>query len=321
MDGAAAAPGAGTVLNALATGEGSAFAIDLETRAEVHLEPRGGITGEIRNAPDADTALIERCVSLTVERYGDDHGGQVVTNSDIPLAGGLKSSSAAANATVLATLDALGIPVQQSPDPGESPATEAGGRTDGQSGNEGKARGSESAEESVSRLEACRIGVAAARDTGVTVTGAFDDATASMLGGVTVTDNDTDRLLSREALEWDVLVWTPPERAYSADANVERCAAVAPVADTVANLAHDGRYGSAMTVNGLAFSAALGFSPDPAVEAMPHVAGVSLSGTGPSVVAVGEQENLDQVRERWEARPGVVRQTQTDTDGARIRSP
>ena len=317
MDGAAVAPGAGTVLNALATGMGSAFAIDLETRAEVHLEPHSGVTGEIRTAPDADTALIERCVSLTVDRYGDDHGGQVVTDSDIPLAGGLKSSSAAANATVLATLDALGIPVQQSSDPDESPAAEAGSQTR----DEGEARSSGDSKESVSRLEACRIGVAAARDTGVTVTGAFDDATASMLGGVTITDNDSDRLLSREVMQWDVLVWTPPEREYSADADVERCAAVAPVADTVAQLARDGRYGSAMTVNGLAFSAALGFSPDPALEALPHVAGVSLSGTGPSVVAVGEQENLDQVRERWEARPGVVRQTQTDTDGARIRSP
>ncbi|ESS12334.1 MAG: shikimate kinase [uncultured archaeon A07HR60] len=321
MDGAAVAPGAGTVLNALATGMGSAFAIDLETRAEVHLEPHSGVTGEIRTAPDADTALIERCVSLTVDRYGDDHGGQVVTDSDIPLAGGLKSSSAAANATVLATLDALGIAVQHSSAPDESPAAEASGKTDSQPGDDGEARSSGGAEESVSRLEACRIGVAAARDTGVTVTGAFDDATASMLGGVTVTDNDSDRLLSREVMQRDVLVWTPPERAYSADADVERCAAVAPVADTVAQLARDGRYGSAMTVNGLAFSAALGFSPDPALEALPHVAGVSLSGTGPSVVAVGEQENLDQVRERWEARPGVVRQTQTDTDGARIRSP
>ena len=298
MDGVAAAPGAGTVLNALATGTGSAFAIDLETRAEVHLEPGGDIEATIANAPKADTALIERCVSLTTEQYGAGEGGRVRTAGEIPIAGGLKSSSAAANATVLATLDALDVTLEQSADDtlgDESPA-------------------------SVSRLDACRIGVEAARETGVTVTGAFDDASASMLGGVTVTHNDNDRLVSRDSVEWDVLVWTPPERAYSADADVEECAAVAPVAEVAAKLARQGKYGSAMTVNGLAFSAALGFPTDPAVEAMPHTAGVSLSGTGPSVVAVGDRGNFTQVRDDWEDRPGTVRLTTTNTEGARITS-
>lgn len=298
MDGAAAAPGAGTILNALATGTGSAFAIDVETRAEVCLESEGEIEGLIVNAPDSETALIERCVSLTIERYGSGQGGQVQTAGEIPIAGGLKSSSAAANATVLATLDALDITVEQSD--GDTPSGESA--------------------VSVSRLEACRLGVEAARETGVTVTGAFDDASASMFGGVTVTDNDTDRLISQNSVEWDVLVWTPPERAYSADADVERCAAVAPVAEVIANLARQGEYGSAMTVNGLAFSAALGFSADPAVEAMPYTTGVSLSGTGPSVVAVGDRESFPPVRESWEDRPGTVRQTTTNTEGARILS-
>jgi shikimate kinase len=151
----------------------------------------------------------------------------------------------------------------------------------------------------------------------VTVTGAFDDASASMLGGVTVTDNDEGALLARETVEWDVLVWTPPDRAYSADADVERCGAVAPLADLVAELALDGRYVEAMTVNGLAFSAALGFSPDPAVEAMSDADGVSLSGTGPSVVAVGDRPALERVRDRWDDREGTTWLTTTRTDGAR----
>ena len=164
-----------------------------------------------------------------------------------------------------------------------------------------------------------RSGVEAARDVGVTVTGAFDDASASMLGGVTVTDNDADEMLARDEVSWDVLVWTPEERAYSADADVERCANVASMAELVADLALDGRYAEAMTVNGLAFSAALGFSPDPAIEAMPHVAGVSLSGTGPSVVAVGDSEGLDRVQVRWDERSGRTWRTTTRNDGARIQ--
>ncbi|KKF39835.1 shikimate kinase [Halorubrum saccharovorum] len=303
MEGRAAALGAGTVLNALATGTGAAFGIGVETRATVTLDSDAdGVRGEIAEDSDADTALIERCVALATERWGNGEGGSVRTDSDVPLAAGLKSSSAAANATVLATCDALGLTV----------------------GDEADGVGDDSDDPTVdvTRLDACRLGVRAAREAGVTVTGAFDDATASMLGGVTVTDNGEDELRSRETVDWNVLVWTPPERAYSADADVARCEAVEPMADLVADLALDGRYAEAMTVNGLAFSAALGFDADPAVEAMPHATGVSLSGTGPSVVAVAgpddSETDLDAVADAWGDRPGTLRRTTTRNDGATI---
>ena len=299
--GRAVALGAGTVLNALATGVGSAFALDAETTATVTLDDTGTVTGEIAEDPDADTRLVERCVELTVERYapsdGGDTGGRVHTESEVPMAAGLKSSSAAANATVLATLSALGVEVVDGAD----------GVDDGCA-----------PESSVGRLDACRLGVEAARAAGVTVTGAFDDASASMLGGVTLTDNRTDDLLAREERDWDALVWTPPERAYSADADVSRCERIAPMARLVADLAGEGRYAEAMTVNGLAFSAALDFPTEPAVEAMPHAAGVSLSGTGPSVVAVGERSELETVAAMWGEREGTTRLTTTRIDGARV---
>jgi len=288
MHGRAEAPAAGTVLNALATGVGSAFAIDATTTAEVDLDGSGSVEGTVAGAPDADTALVERCVELAVEEHADDAasvpdhvGGTVRTESEVPMAAGLKSSSAAANATVLATLDALGVA------------------------------------DDVPRVDACRLGVRAARDAGVTVTGAFDDASASMLGGVTVTDNGEDELLAREAFDRDVLVWTPPERAYSADADVDRCRRVAPMADLVADLALDGEFERAMTVNGFAFCAALGFPSDPLVEALPDAGGVSLSGTGPSFVAVGERDALQEVREQWNDREGTTWLTTTRNDGTR----
>ena len=300
MDGVATAPGAGTVLNALATGQGSAFAIDVETTATVELSADAEtVTGSVANAPDADTRLIERCVERVVDRFGDGEGGTVVTDSEVPMAAGLKSSSAAANATVLATLDALGVDVVGDAAAGDTDDAAAG--------------------DAITKPDACRIGVAAARDVGVTITGAFDDAAASMLGGVVVTDNTEDALLARETREWDVLVWTPPERAYSADADVDRCENVAEMADLVAELALDGRFGEAMTVNGLAYSAALEFDTDPAVEAMPHCHGVSLSGTGPSVVAVGEAASLAPVRELWVERDGTLIETTTRPTGASIQ--
>ncbi|WP_254531281.1 shikimate kinase [Natrinema gelatinilyticum] len=288
MDGRAVAPAAGTILNALATGTGSAFAIDLETTATVELTSDGEIVGEVADQPEADTTLVERCASMTIDEYTDQAGleespvgAHVRTESEVPMASGLKSSSAAANATVLATLDALAV-------------------TD-----------------SVERIEACRLGVRAARDAGVTVTGAFDDASASMLGGVTVTDNTSDTLLAREEIDWLALVYTPPEQSYSADADVSACKRVAPMADLVEELALDGRYGDAMTVNGFAFCGALEFSTGPMIDALPDVAGVSLSGTGPSYVAVADRDSLEAVRDRWDERDGTTRLLQTRTDGTR----
>jgi shikimate kinase len=282
MEGQARSPAAGTVLNALANQTGSAFAIDEYTTATVELDDSATVSGTVAEDPDADTRLVEACVEAVVERYGDGQGGSVRTESEVPMASGLKSSSAAANATIMATLDALGVA------------------------------------DELSREDACRLGVDVARDVGVTVTGAFDDASASMLGGVTVTDNTADALLARDELDWDVLVYTPPERAYSADADVERCRNVTSMADLVAELALDGEFARAMTVNGLAFCAALGFSADPMVEVMDDVAGVSLSGTGPSFTAVGERETLERVHDRWDARDGETWLTTTQTEGTQI---
>lgn len=283
MEGRAVAPGAGTILNALANAKGAAFAIDVETTAEVTIDSRDEITGEITGHPDEDTALIERCLERVIEQYGDGQGGHVRTTSDIPMASGLKSSSAAANATALAALDALGI-------------------TD---------------ESGWSRIDAARIGVNAARDVGVTITGAFDDASASMLGGVTITDNDADELLAHEPFEWEIVIWTPPTRAYSTDADVSRCHRIKPLADFILDTALAGDYSIAMTLNGLAFAAALGFSPEPIIEALPAATGVSLSGTGPSVTAIGTEDALSNVTDAWSQREGKIWWTTTQNDGAR----
>jgi shikimate kinase len=280
MIGRAAAPAAGTVLNALANGYGSAFAIDIETEARVELDGSGTVTGEIDGEPDADTRLIERCVERVIERVGDGEGGHVRTESEIPMASGLKSSSAAANATVLATLDELGVELE--------------------------------------REASCRIGVEAARDAGVTVTGAFDDASASMLGGVTVTDNTSDELLRRDEPEWDVLVYTPDERGFSADADTSRCERIAPMADIVHELAMEGDYQRAMCVNGLAFCAALERPTEPIIEALPEAA-ASLSGTGPSYTAVGDRETLEALSETWSQREGDIWLTTTRQTGAMRR--
>lgn len=281
MKGTATAPGAATVINAIATLNGSAFAIDLRTHATVELEKgASGVEGE--TDVDVDTTLIEKCVEKTAESVGVEAGGTVRTETDIPPESGLKSSSAAANATVLATLDAL------------------------------------DAEDTLEPLEATLVGVEAAREAGVTITGALDDAAASMLGGVVLTDNSNDELLRREGFDRHVAVYVPDERAASASTDVERSKLVASVVERAFEMARDGDYADAMTTNGLAYCAALRRDASPAVDALAHSEGAGLSGTGPSFAAIGDREQVSEVAKEWKELEGKVLELKTDSQGATI---
>ncbi|MDD1734669.1 MAG: shikimate kinase [Methanothrix sp.] len=268
--------GAATILYAVANWKGSAFRIRLMTYAQVELDHTGTIRGDV---PGLDTRLIETCVAMVLERLGYSYGAVVRTKSDIPVASGLKSSSTAANATVLATLDAL----QEDMDP----------------------------------IEAAKIGVAAARKAGVTITGALDDALASMLGGVVVTDNREMQLMKREELDTPVVILSPDRKLFSGETSVSRSRLISPVADVVYDLAMRGDYGRAMTINGLAYCAALGLSAEPVLLALQAGArGASLSGTGPSYAAIIDESKVEELEAAWKPLGGKVIRTYSNNKGA-----
>lgn len=276
MKGYAWANGAATILNAVANWKGSAFGIELKTTAEVELNRSGCIKGDV---PGMDTRLIERCAQLVLERFGCKYGAMVRTQSEIPVAGGLKSSSTAANAVVLATLDAL--------------------------------------DEDLDRIEAAKIGVQAAREAGVTITGALDDALASMLGGVVVTDNREMALLKHEELCGDVMLLVPDKKLFSRDTNVERSRLIAPLADVVFELAMRGDWGRAMSLNGFAYCGALGLPVEPLLLALQAgVQGVSLSGTGPAYAALLGRASADDLEDAWKILGGRVIRTKANNKGA-----
>jgi shikimate kinase len=268
MHGHGYANGAGTIVNAIAIWKGAAFCIDLATTADVELAEcpdaggAGRITGRIENADTADTALITRCVSLVLERFGYRCDGVVTTRSEIPIARGLKSSSAAANATVLATLDAIG--------------------------------------ETLPLLEVVSMGVRAALDVGVTITGAFDDACASALGGIVITDNRNMELVDRLEYVSDVLIYLPEEKAFTADTDVTRSKAIAPLVEVAYRLALDHDFENAMTLNGLLYCAALGFDTEIVMSALEiGVSGVSLSGTGSAYTALVGRDQIKELKGCW----------------------
>ncbi len=274
--GYACARGAGTIINAIATWKGAAFGIDLKTEAEVTLTDSRNIQGYIEGG--GDTRLIERCVELVLLRFGRDCGAKVSTKSEIPIASGLKSSSAAANAAVLAALDALG--------------------------------------ETLPPLEAVKIGVQAALDSGVTVTGAFDDACASMLGGFVITDNKKKELIKRVERDSEVLILAPEKKIFSSTTNVAHSRLIAPWIEIAYEEAFAGNYEKAMTLNGFLYCAALGFSTEPMMAALEvGIRGVSLSGTGPSYTALGSTEVLDRLEPVWRRMGGKVIRTKVNNSG------
>ena len=272
MRGFACVMGAATILNAVATWKGSAFGICLKTTSEVELDGSSEVRGDI---PGIDATLVVRCVELVLAKFGLECGGVVRTRSEIPVASGLKSSSTAANAAVLATLDAIG--------------------------------------EEMDLIEAAKIGVAAAREAGVTITGALDDALASMLGGVVVTDNRNMKLLKRELLDSEVLLLVPEKKLFSKETDIRRSRLIAPLAEIAYDLAMKGDYGRAMTLNGFIYCSALGLSAEPLLLALEAGAkGASLSGTGPSYAALVDADNMDVLESRWSDLGGRVIKTKVN---------
>lgn len=279
QSGYAYAYGAGTIINAIATWKGAAFGIELKTEAEVVLTDSKKIQGYMEDG--GDTRLIERCVELILLHFGSKSGANVATKSEIPIASGLKSSSAAANATIFATLDALG--------------------------------------EKLEPLEAIKIGVQAAIDAKVTITGAFDDACASMLGGFVITDNKRKELINRVERDSEVLILAPEKKVFSSSTNVARSRLIGRWVEMAYKEALAGNYEKAMTLNGFLYCAALGFSTEPMMAALDvGIEGVSLSGTGPAYTALGSHELLDKLEPVWRGIGGKVIRTKVNNSGGKI---
>ncbi len=278
--------GAATIVNAIALGKGAAFGVDLSTKAEVTLTDEPAvITGEITSDPAENTVLIEKTVARVFRRFNVEKrfGAKVRTWSDIPIARGLKSSSAAANAIALATTAALG--------------------------------------ETLEDLEIVKLGVAAAFDAKVTVTGAFDDACASYFGGAVVTDNLKRKLVKRFTLPagLTVLFHVPAKKAYTGDSDVDRLRLVKPLAQIAYKEAQKGNFWDALSLNGLVYSAALGYDASVALDALAAGAvAAGLCGKGPAVTAVAADEKVDAVKQALQRYGGTVLQAHVNHEKAKV---
>jgi shikimate kinase len=284
----AIAHGAATIVNAIALGKGSAFGVDLWTKAEVRLtqEPHV-IKGEIVSDPAESPVLIERTVSRVLQLFSVEKrfGAKVKTWSNIPVARGLKSSSVAANAVALATIAALG--------------------------------------KTLDDLAVVKLGVDAAFDAKVTVTGAFDDACASYFGGAVVTDNLKRKLLTRVTLPDDltVLFHVPSRKMYTGDSDVNRLQTIKPLVKIAYKEALRGDFWAALTLNGFIYSSALGYDSSVTLDALNAGAlAAGLCGKGPAVTAVVSSDKIDAVTTALQRHEGEVLQAHLNHEKAKVLS-
>lgn len=270
MKGHAVSYGALTIVNAISTGKGAALGIDLSTEAEVEIKDDPSFEIIIEGDPSEDRSLAVEAVSQVLTKFRrKGFGARVTTRSNIPIARGLKSSSSAANAIVLATLLSIGTEVD---------------------------------EEFV--LEAATNAAVRSR---VSITGAFDDTCACHYGGFVVTDNVLRKILRRERApeHLKVALLVPEEKAYTARVDVQRLSQFKPIIEYAFGLALKGKYWDSMTINGLAHAIALGYEVEPIKQALKEGAiAAGVTGKGPALAAVCEGKELERVLDRWSALEG-----------------
>ncbi len=280
-------PGSATIINAIATGFGSAFGIGLDIECEAKTIPEGICCS---NDVGADNTLMELCAKKVFSHYGIDEkefGIDLKTKSNLPMASGLSSSSASSNAIVKITSSMISDEFNLKP---------------------------------LEDLEIINMAIDASLDAGVTITGSFDDATASYFGGVVVTDNKNREFIVKEKMDdYLILVYMPNFYSKSGDSNPERMKLLAPLVETAFGFACGKDYIKALNLNGLIYSATLGFDSTIAVDALEAGAKASgLSGTGSSFVAIVDENSIDDVKESWSRYEGRVYETKVDNIGCKI---
>jgi shikimate kinase len=250
--------GAVSIVNAIATGMGSALGISLKVTAEAQIQTGHGIKFTAGRNGDR---LIKNIIQKTIPKEIID-GNMISINVDsqIPLGYGLKSSSAVSNAVALAC-----------------------------------SRMAKEAE--IDDYGILDVSTRSSLEAKVSMTGAYDDATACYFGGFTVTDNYSRRLIRKEKAPENLyaIIMLPTD---SSRGDIHKLKNFSDLFIDAFELAESGQYWKAMKLNGVLASAGLSSSYAPVLDAIEHGAlSASISGNGPSIAAVGYEDTVEQIVE------------------------
>jgi shikimate kinase len=250
--------GAVSIVNAIATGMGSALGISLKVTAEAQIQTGHGIKFTAGRNGDR---LIKNIIQKTIPKeIIDGNMISISVDSQIPLGYGLKSSSAVSNAVALAC-----------------------------------SRMAKEAE--IDDYGILDVSTRSSLEAKVSMTGAYDDATACYFGGFTVTDNYSRRLIRKEKAPENLyaIIMLPTD---SSRGDIHKLKNFSDLFIDAFELAESGQYWKAMKLNGVLASAALSSSYAPVLDAIEHGAlSASISGNGPSIAAVGYEDTVEQIVE------------------------
>jgi shikimate kinase len=271
--------GAISIVNAIGTGKGSALGISLKVTAEAQLQSGHGIKfTTVRNGDK----LIKNIIQKTIPKETIE--GNMISirvDSEIPIGYGLKSSSAVSNAVALAC-----------------------------------SRLAQEAE--IDDYAILDVSTRSSLEAKVSLTGAYDDATACYFGGFTVTDNFSRRLIRKENAPDNLyaIILLPTK---SSRGDIRRLKNFSDFFIDAFELAESGQYWKAMKLNGVLASAALLTSYGPTLDAMEHGAlSASISGNGPSIAAVGYEDIVHHVVEAFSKFDGRIIVSKVNNEKAKV---
>lgn len=208
--------------------------------------------------------LERSAIAEKLMRNSGIEGGVFEVESEIPRKSGLGSSSAFMNALIVSAMKVMGIELNA---------------------------------EKILRINA-RLSL----ECGMSYTGAFDDASASLLGGLVFSDNARMKLYRRDELNGRVIILLPEwERG---EVNLREIRRDRDSVDRAFRLAMRGELKTAMYLNSLHYCTKLSLPLDP-VTAVQHLdVNAGLSGNGPSYVAFGKE--LEEAKEIWKSFGTVI---------------
>jgi shikimate kinase len=272
--------GAISIVNAIATGKGSALGVSLKVTAEVELTKGHGlrfITG--RNGGK----LIKNIVQKTIPKQIIESNMIIIkVDSEIPIGYGLKSSSAVSNAVALACSQIEG-------------------------------------EEDTNDYAILEVATRSSLEAKVSLTGAYDDATACYFGGFTVTDNYS-RLLVRKERAPDNLYAVILLPSNTSRGDVRKLRNLSDLFIDAFRFAESGQYWKAMKLNGVLASAALSSSYIPVMAAMEHGAlSASISGNGPSIAAIGYKDAVEPIVDALSKFEGKIIVSKVNNEKANVK--
>ncbi len=272
--------GAISIVNAIATGKGSALGISLRVIAEVELQKGHGlrfITG--RNGDRLMKNIIQKTIPKQIR---ETNLISIRVDSEIPIGYGLKSSSAVSNAVALACSK-----IER--------------------------------EEDINDYAILEVATRCSLEAKVSLTGAYDDASACYFGGFTVTDNYSRHLIRKERA---------PENLYAiilllrntSRGDIRKLRNLSDIFIDAFRFAESGQYWKAMKLNGVLTSAALSSSYTPVMAAMEHGAlSASISGNGPSIAAVGYENAVESIVDALSKFDGKIIVSKVNNEKANVK--